>query len=257
MCGGRWQTGRAIGRRRAPQVDRVIGAELRPDAAVELSGSSPCDLARCGDHLFAPALPPQPTRQASPKRKPVSPGDVSTPGAPLISVLTPSTTRRWRCSRRPARSVRQQSFDDWELCLIDDGSTDPNVIAALRRHADGDQRIRLLRHDRVGGISAAMNAALGLARGEFVALLDHDDWLEPDALAIVARELAADPGLDMLYSDEDVVADGERIARHLKPDWSPGVAALDDVHLPSRRSTAHARARVGRRSCRVRRLAGL
>ena len=65
------------------------------------------------------------------------------------------------------------------------------------------------------------NAALGLARGEFVALLDHDDWLEPDALAIVARELAADPGLDMLYSDEDVVADGERIAKHLKPDWSP------------------------------------
>ena len=118
-------------------------------------------------------------------------------------------------------SVRGQSFSDWELCLSDDGSTDPEVIAALQRHAEEDERIRLVRRDRAGGISVATNAALDLARGEYIALLDHDDWLEPDALETVARMVSADPTLDMLYSDEDVVADGRRIARHLKPDWSP------------------------------------
>lgn len=141
--------------------------------------------------------------------------------SPLISVLTPVHDPPLAMLEEAIWSVRGQSFSDWELCLSDDGSSDPEVIAALQRHADEDGRIRLVRRDRAGGISVATNSALELARGEFIALLDHDDWLEPDALETVARTLSADPTLDMLYSDEDVVADGQRIARHLKPDWSP------------------------------------
>ena len=59
-------------------------------------------------------------------------------------------------------SVRGQTFTDWELCLVDDGSTDPEVIAALERHAASDPRIRLRRREAAGGISSATNTALEL-----------------------------------------------------------------------------------------------
>ena len=118
-------------------------------------------------------------------------------------------------------SVRAQTFTDWELCLVDDGSTNPDVIAALERHAASDPRIHLTRRDTAGGISAATNAALELATGDYIALLDHDDTLAPDALQRVADQIAAQPDLDMIYTDEDIVMDGRQIWLHLKPGWSP------------------------------------
>jgi GT2 family glycosyltransferase/SAM-dependent methyltransferase len=151
----------------------------------------------------------------------VAPHRPASTDAPLISVLTPVHDPPLAMLEEAIWSVRRQSFADWELCLSDDGSRDPEVIAALQRHVDEDKRIRLVRRDQAGGISVATNAALELARGEYIALLDHDDWLEPDTLETVAGMVSADPTLDMLYSDEDVVADGRRIARHLKPEWSP------------------------------------
>jgi len=141
--------------------------------------------------------------------------------APLFSVLTPVHNPPVAMLEDALWSVRRQSFADWELCLCDDGSTDPDVIATLQRHVEEDGRIRLVRRAHAGGISVATNAALELARGEYIALLDHDDWLEPDALEAIAEMVGADPSLDMLYSDEDVVADGQRIGLALKPDWSP------------------------------------
>ena len=119
-------------------------------------------------------------------------------------------------------SVRGQTFSNWELCLVDDGSTNPEIIAALQRHAATDPRIHLKRHQQAGGISAATNAALELATGRYIALLDHDDTLTPDALQHVADQIAAQPDLDMIYSDEDIVSgDGTVLERHPKPGWSP------------------------------------
>jgi hypothetical protein len=60
-----------------------------------------------------------------------------------------------------------------------------------------------------------------MATGRYVAMLDHDDMLEPDALARVAAAIASEPGVEMLYSDEDIVLDGKRVWSHLKPAWSP------------------------------------
>jgi GT2 family glycosyltransferase len=147
----------------------------------------------------------------------------SDPGStqPLISVLTPVHDPPLEMLEEAIGSVRGQIFADWELCLVDDGSSHPEVIAALERHAASDPRIRLKRCETAGGISAATNAALELATGEYVALLDHDDTLAPDALQRVADRLAAQPDLDMIYSDEDIVMDGRRIWLHLKPGWSP------------------------------------
>ncbi len=143
------------------------------------------------------------------------------PGTPLISVLTPVHDPPPAMLEEAIASVRSQTFADWELCLIDDGSGDPDIIKALEDHAAGDPRIHLRRREHAGGIATATNAALQLATGEYVALLDHDDTLAPDALQHVADRIATEPDLDMLYSDEDIVLDGRRIWAHFKPDWSP------------------------------------
>ncbi len=123
-------------------------------------------------------------------------------------------------------SVQAQTFTDWELCLIDDGSRNPEIITALQHHAAADPRIHLKRREHAGGISTATNAALELATGQYIALLDHDDTLTPDALAHVADQIATQPDLDMIYTDEDVVADGNLIERHFKPGWSPESMAV-------------------------------
>ncbi len=119
-------------------------------------------------------------------------------------------------------SVRRQAFDDWEHCLVDDGSGDPELRGVLDRAAADDTRVHVRYHDHNEGIVAATNDALGLSSGDFVAFLDHDDELNPHALAEVAAALAAHPDADCLYTDEDKI-DGDR--RHfepfVKPGWSP------------------------------------
>ena len=140
---------------------------------------------------------------------------------PLISVLTPVHDPPLQMLEEAIESVRCQTFSNWELCLVDDGSTNPEIIAALERHAASDPRIHLERRDQAGGISTATNAALELASGQYIALLDHDDTLTPDALEHVARQIASKPELDMIYSDEDIVLDGRRVWAHFKPAWSP------------------------------------
>jgi GT2 family glycosyltransferase len=140
---------------------------------------------------------------------------------PRISIITPvfNTPAGWL--RRCIESVRAQAYPEWELCLCDDGSTDRGTIAALETFT-GDPRIRAVRSPVNGGIVQASNAALALATGEFVAFLDHDDELAPDALAEMARRLIGDPALDVVYSDEDKIDDaGRHREPHLKPDWSP------------------------------------
>ncbi|HWH19314.1 MAG TPA: glycosyltransferase, partial [Solirubrobacterales bacterium] len=120
------------------------------------------------------------------------------------------------------RSVQRQSLDDWELCLVDDCSREPHVREVLERVAATDPRIRVERREVNGGIVAASNDALRMARGEFVALLDHDDELHPDALLHVAAAIDGNPEADYVYTDEDkMTAKGHHAGPFLKPDWSP------------------------------------
>jgi GT2 family glycosyltransferase len=141
---------------------------------------------------------------------------------PRISVVTPvyNTDPRWL--RRAVESVRAQVYPEWELCLGDDGSTRQETVAALTAMSELDSRIRVARMPRNGGISAASNAALATATGEFIALLDHDDEIPPDALFEVARMLNAHPDADVIYTDEDKLEfDGTHSEPFFKPDWSP------------------------------------
>jgi GT2 family glycosyltransferase len=120
------------------------------------------------------------------------------------------------------RSVANQSYDDWELCLVDDCSTQPHVRQILEEAAAGDARIRVSYRATNGGIVAASNDSLTMASGEFVALLDHDDELHTDALRLVDEAITGEPEADYVYTDEDKIDDaGRRAFAFLKPDWSP------------------------------------
>lgn len=141
---------------------------------------------------------------------------------PLFSICTPVHDPPLDLLRACLDSIAGQSFGDWELCLVDDGSRDRAVLDELRRRAAADTRIRLVERPEAGGIVVGSNAALEMATGEFVVLVDHDDRIEPDALEHVARAIAADSTIDYLYTDEDKLApDGTVYDTFHKPDWSP------------------------------------
>jgi GT2 family glycosyltransferase len=166
----------------------------------------------------APLPPPAPPRAPVPPR---APGTRASRGTPLISVLVPVHDPPVGMLDEAIASVTAQTFGEWDLCLVDDGSSDPDVIAGLERHARSDPRIKLMRHAAPRGISEATNTAMAHATGDYIALLDHDDTLARDALEHVAHRIAAEPELDMIYTDEDTFVDGHRVWAHLKPGWSP------------------------------------
>lgn len=143
---------------------------------------------------------------------------------PLISVVMPVHNPPAEILRAAILSVRRQVYGHWELCIADDASSSEGIAQVLREEAEADPRIRWVRRDGRGGIAAATNTALAMARGEFVALLDQDDLLAERALYEVAAELERHPDADLIYSDEDKLdALGRRHGPYFKPDWSPSL----------------------------------
>lgn len=140
---------------------------------------------------------------------------------PLISVLMPVFDPPERLLREAIESVRSQVYERWELCIADDHSTRPHVAKMLRAYADLDPRIKVVFRETNGHIGRATNSAFGLAGGDWLALLDHDDVLRPHALAELALEIARRPDAALIYSDEDKLSpDGERLDPYFKPDFS-------------------------------------
>src|SRR5262249_9546296 len=141
---------------------------------------------------------------------------------PVISVVCPvyDTDEIWL--RKAIESVRAQIYPYWELCLVNDGSTKPHVKAVLDEYALSEQRVRVKHLSSNQGIAAASANGLGLATGEFVALLDHDDELAPHALFEIVKRLNEEPDVDLFYTDEDkLTPEGQRVEPFFKPDWSP------------------------------------
>lgn len=142
---------------------------------------------------------------------------------PLISVVMPVYNPPPALLRQAIESVREQVYSRWELSIADDASTEPGLAAVFDDYGD-DPRIRIARRETNGHISEASNTALEQVTGDFVAFLDHDDLLAPDALYLVAREIQTYPDADIVYSDEDKIdEDGKRYDPHFKPDYSPAL----------------------------------
>ena len=127
-------------------------------------------------------------------------------GASGISFIMPvyETPRAWLIEA--LESVRAQFCDAWELICVDDGSIAPHVGEILAGYAARDRRIRVLRSPQNVGIARAVNFALRAARYDYVAFVDHDDRLEPDAAWQLIRA-ARLTGADLLYSDEAQTAE--------------------------------------------------
>jgi GT2 family glycosyltransferase len=139
---------------------------------------------------------------------------------PIITVITPTFNTAPRWFVEASASLLNQSFADWEWCLVDDGSQDVQTKRMLESLAQAHPNIHV-KLSSSKGISAATNEALEMARGEFVCFLDHDDLLAPEALQAMYDELSQ--GFDVVYSDEDKLDDSRRLLTEpfFKPDWSP------------------------------------
>jgi len=147
---------------------------------------------------------------------------VAPDGLPKISVITPVYKPNLAWLDEAIESVRQQTYPHWELCLVDDGSDDPLLIRHLNAWAAKDSRIRVGISEQNGGISAATNRGLQMASGEFIALMDQDDLLAPQALYWVAREITLYPEAKAIYSDEDKIdLQGLRSEPYFKPEFDP------------------------------------
>jgi O-antigen biosynthesis protein len=142
---------------------------------------------------------------------------------PLLSILLPTFNTPPKFLRLAIESVRRQSYPHWQLCIYDDGSSNPETLSLLKEYAAlADPRFVFGWGAVNRGIAQASNAALELAQGAYVGMLDHDDELEPDALMEIARKLEEDPSFEVIYTDQDYVnVNGERTGTLLKPDWSP------------------------------------
>jgi GT2 family glycosyltransferase len=159
---------------------------------------------------------------------------------PLISIIMPVFNVDAFLLERAVRSIETQIYTNWELCLADDCSTRASTRGALERLTATDTNIRLTYLPDNRGIAAASNAAIECATGEFIALVDHDDELSPDALFHVVKFLNTHPEADMIYSDEDKLDErGRHIEVFLKPGWSPELllASMYTCHLGIYRKT--------------------
>ncbi len=138
--------------------------------------------------------------------------------APKISVLVPVYKVELHWLKAAVSSVENQLYSNWELCLVDDASGSDEISSYL--NSLNDARIKVRKLDQNVGISRASNAALEIATGEYIALLDHDDELTVDALWLMARGIV-EHNPDILYSDEAKLDVTDQICDpHFKPDYS-------------------------------------
>lgn len=142
---------------------------------------------------------------------------------PLISIITPTYNTPPALLQATIESLIAQTYPHWELCVADGNSTSAETKELLQAWAERERRVRVKFLERNLGISGNSNEALGLARGEFIALLDHDDLLPAHALFAVVKLLNERPATDFIYTDKDLIneAGTERFNPLFKPAWSP------------------------------------
>lgn len=141
---------------------------------------------------------------------------------PMFSVVMPTYNTDATYLRACIESVLQQSYPNWELCIADDKSPKPHVVAILDEYSAKDPRIKVVKRQENGHISRASNSAIELASGDYIALLDHDDLLAKDALFFMAEAVNQYPDGQIFYSDEDKIdLQGRRSEPHFKSDWNP------------------------------------
>ncbi len=140
---------------------------------------------------------------------------------PLISVLLPVYNVKTNYLKECLDSILNQTYQNFEICIVDDASTKGNVRKVLEEYAS-NPKIKVKFRKENGHISRATNDALEMAEGGYVALIDNDDILAKNAFYEVVKALNQNKNLDIIYSDEDKLnLEGRRCDPHFKPDYSP------------------------------------
>ena len=138
---------------------------------------------------------------------------------PKISIIMPVYNVDLQWLTKGINSVRNQLYKNWELCIVDDGSSNRNTVDFLKSIHDPNIKIKFLEKNQ--GISIASNQAIQMTTGEYIGLMDHDDEITEDALFEVVKTIR-EKAPDLIYSDEDKVdRNGNRKRPFFKPDWSP------------------------------------
>ena len=141
---------------------------------------------------------------------------------PLISILIPVYNVPVIYLKACIDSVLNQVYKNFELCIADDCSTDPEIRKVLESYTKKDKRVKVVYREKNGHISNATNSALSIATGEYISLLDNDDTITEDALYQVVKALNKNKKLELIYSDEDKIdLNGNFCFPTYKPDWSP------------------------------------
>ncbi len=138
---------------------------------------------------------------------------------PLISIIMPVYNVSPEWLDLAIGSIEKQWYENWELCIADDKSTNKDTIDYLNNINNPRVKIRFL--DENLNISGASNAALDMAEGNYVALMDNDDEITPDALYEMVKAIN-EKNAEFIYSDEDFIStEGAHSNPHFKPDFSP------------------------------------
>ena len=141
---------------------------------------------------------------------------------PLISVLIPVYNVSYNLLAKCIDSILNNTYQNFEICLVDDASTNEETLKALDDYEKKDVRVRVKHRKENGHISRTTNDALKMAKGEFVALVDNDDEITPNAFYEFVKALNNNKKLDFIYSDEDKLNEnGRRCYPNFKPDFSP------------------------------------
>jgi glycosyltransferase involved in cell wall biosynthesis len=147
---------------------------------------------------------------------------------PIVSIITPAFNHA-SYIEACITSVLAQTFADWEMIIVDDGSTD-GTIEAAQRAAHGDRRVRIVEQENVGvfRLFATYNRALKLARGELVAVLEGDDLWEPRKLETQIGAFRSRPRAVLCFSDIFLVGESGDAIRREGPDPSVPRAILEN-----------------------------
>lgn len=147
--------------------------------------------------------------------------ELATDGPVKFSVLIPLFRPERALLELAIASVFNQTYANFELCVSDD-ATGAEWLSEYLQGLARNHNVSIVERPTRGHIAANSNSALALAKGDYVVLLDQDDCLAPEALAHLGNHIAQNPGVDLIYSDEQKIdQNGKVIDRTEKPAWSP------------------------------------
>ena len=140
---------------------------------------------------------------------------------PKFSIILPVYNTNTGWLKTALDSVLDQCYDNWELCIVDDASSDPDIHLILQEYKAKCDRIKLIFLKDNKGVAAASNYAISQSNGDFIGFLDHDDELFPHALYEMAKYLNTSPSTDFIYSDEITINEtGVPVNAYYRPDFT-------------------------------------